>query len=157
LQGKTVLLLGAGGAARGVLEPLLIEHPALVLIANRTPDRAHELAHAFSRLGNIKGSAFTSLNGQAQTWDIIINATSASLHGEVPDIPADIISANSLCYDMMYGPKPTAFMQFAREQGATHCVDGLGMLVEQAAESFFLWRDVRPQTGEVIAAIREML
>jgi shikimate dehydrogenase len=157
LQDKAILLLGAGGAARGVLEPLLAENPALLLIANRTPDRAHELASSFSKLGLVKGCAFTALSSQTQSWDVIINATSASLQGEVPDIPAGIIDPKSFCYDMMYAAEPTAFMRWAGEHGAAHCVDGLGMLVEQAAESFYLWRGVRPQTKEVVTAIREKL
>lgn len=157
LQGKTILLLGAGGAARGVLEPLLNEKPSLLLIANRTADRAHELAELFSKSGGVKSCAFSVLARQGQTFDIIINATSASLQGQVPDIPGSVIQPRSFCYDMMYGAEPTAFMRWAGEQGAAQCVDGLGMLVEQAAESFHLWRGVRPQTGEVIAAIRNTL
>ena len=157
LQAKTILLLGAGGAARGVLEPLLQESPAHILIANRTPDRAHELAKQFSSQGQVKGCAFTALAQHSQTFDIIINATSASLHSEVPDIPTCVISQQSFCYDMMYGAKSTAFMRWATQQGVVHCVDGLGMLVEQAAESFYLWRGVRPQTQQVIGAIRQSL
>ena len=156
-RAKTILLLGAGGAARGVLEPLLNEAPAAVLVANRTPDRAHELANTFAHLGKVKACAFTALSHQAPAFDIIINATSASLHGEIPDIPACVIGAQSFCYDMMYGAQATAFMRWASEQGAALCVDGLGMLVEQAAESFYLWRGIRPQTQPVIAAVRESL
>jgi shikimate dehydrogenase len=157
LKNRTLLILGAGGAARGVMEPLLNEAPALLLIANRTPDRAHELANTFSQKGNVMGCAFTALEKQLQSagaFDIIINATSASLNGEVPDIPKDIITQESFCYDMMYSAQPTAFQRWANEQGATVCVDGLGMLVEQAAESFYLWRGVHPQTKEVINMVR---
>ncbi|KPJ90282.1 MAG: shikimate dehydrogenase [Gammaproteobacteria bacterium SG8_11] len=157
LQAKNILILGAGGAARGVLEPICNENPALVLIANRTPDRAHELAHQLSQLGNIKGCGFSALLQQKKSFDIIINATSASLQGEVPDIPAHIISAQSVCYDMMYGAQATAFMRWAEQHGAARSMDGLGMLVEQAAESFYLWRGVRPQTKDVISAIRQSL
>lgn len=157
LQGKRVLLLGAGGAARGVLEPVLNEKPALLLVANRTPDRAHELAKVFEAMGNIKGCAFTALTQQTEVFEVIINATSASLQGEVPNIPGKLITTHSVCYDMMYGAKPTAFLRWAAEQGAVRCVDGLGMLVEQAAESFYLWRNVRPSTPEVIAQIRQSL
>ena len=160
LKDRNILLLGAGGAARGVMEPLLNETPASVLIANRTPDRAHELAKAFSRLGNVSGCAFTTLHTQRQTphtFDIIINATSASLQGEVPNIPASILNKECFCYDMMYGAQPTAFLMWAAEQGAIRCVDGLGMLVEQAAESFYLWRGVRPETQEVVKTIRAAL
>ncbi|WP_455211168.1 shikimate dehydrogenase [Kaarinaea lacus] len=157
VQAKTVLLVGAGGAARGVLEPLLQENPELVLIANRTPDRAHELAKQFSKSGNVKGCAFTALAQPSQAFDLIINATSASLHSEIPAIPASVISQQSFCYDMMYGAKPTAFMRWVTQQGAAQSVDGLGMLVEQAAESFYLWRGVRPHTTEVINALRQSL
>ena len=152
LKDKQLLLIGAGGAARGVLQPLLAENPGKFLIANRTPDRAHELAQQFSHLGNIKSCAFTALGNSA--FDVIINATSASLQDEVPDIPSSIVNSDSFCYDMMYGATPTAFMQWATQCGAQCCVDGLGMLVEQAAESFYLWRGVRPQTKEVLAMIR---
>ena len=157
LQAKSILLLGAGGAARGVLGPMLQENPTHILIANRTPDRAHELAKQFSTQGQVKGCAFTALAQQSHAFDIIINATSASLHSEVPDIPTSVINPQSFCYDMMYGAKSTAFMRWATQQGATQSVDGLGMLVEQAAESFYLWRVVRPQTQEVIRAIRQSL
>jgi shikimate dehydrogenase len=157
LQTKTILLLGAGGAARGVLEPLLNENPALLLIANRTPDRAHELVRQFSQMGNIKGCAFSALAQQTQPFDIIVNATSASLKGEIPAISANVVSEQSFCYDMMYGAQATAFMRWATQQGAARSVDGLGMLVEQAAESFYLWRGVRPQTKQVINAIRQSL
>lgn len=157
LQAKTVLLIGAGGAARGVLEPLLLENPAQILITNRTPDRAHELVNQFSSIGNVQGCAFTALAQQTQEFDLIINATSASLHNEIPDIPASVISRQSFCYDMMYAASATAFMRWATQQGAAKSVDGLGMLVEQAAESFYLWRGVRPQTKEVIDAIRQSL
>jgi len=155
LKGRTILLLGAGGAARGVVEPLLGETPALLLIANRTSDRAYELANTFSQQGNVAGCAFSAIEKHLPAAvDLIINATSASLQGEVPHIPTDIITPNTFCYDMMYGAKPTAFLRWATEQGALQCTDGLGMLVEQAAESFYLWRGVRPKTREVIEMIR---
>jgi shikimate dehydrogenase len=157
LKDRTVLLVGAGGAARGVVEPLLKESPALLIIANRTSDRAFELANRFSKLGNVMGCAFSAVEKQLQSigaFDLVINATSASLQGEVPAIPTSVISRDCFCYDMMYGAQPTAFMQWATEHGAMQCVDGLGMLVEQAAESFYLWRGIRPQTIEVTKMIR---
>ena len=157
LKHSSILLIGAGGAARGVVEPLLNESPALLLIANRTSDRAYELAKTFSHLGNVTSCAFTAVEKHLPpdcVFDIIINATSASLQGEVPDIPASIITQESFCYDMMYGAQPTAFLRWADEHGGIRCVDGLGMLVEQAAESFFLWRGVRPETKAVIELIR---
>lgn len=155
ITGKRVLLLGAGGAIRGVLGPILEEKPALVVIANRTPDRALELSDAFEDHGSVEGSSFADLDGSR--YDIIINGTSASLKGEVPPLPEGILARDAFCYDMMYGAEPTAFMRWAEEEGCEHLADGLGMLVEQAAESFLLWRGVRPQTAPVIAAVREVL
>lgn len=155
ITGKRVLVLGAGGAVRGVLGPLLEEKPALVVIANRTPDRAQELADAFEDYGRVEGSSFADLDGSR--YDIVINGTSASLKGEVPPLPEGILARGAFCYDMMYGAEPTAFMRWADEEGGEHIADGLGMLVEQAAESFMLWRGVRPQTASVIKAVREAL
>ena len=155
IAGKRVLLLGAGGAVRGVLGPLLEEKPAEVVIANRTPDRAQELADAFEDYGRIDGSSFADLDGSR--YDIVINGTSASLKGEVPPLPEGILARDAFCYDMMYGAEPTAFMRWADDEGCERIADGLGMLVEQAAESFLLWRGVRPQTTPVIKAVREAL
>lgn len=152
LAGQRILLLGAGGAARGVLEPLLAEQPALLVIANRTASKAVELARLFCDLGHTEGCGLDDVAGQP--FDILINATAASLSGEVPAIAGDTVTPASWCYDMMYGDRPTAFMQWARDQGATHIMDGLGMLVEQAAESFYIWRNARPDTAPVIAALR---
>ena len=153
IRGKRLLLLGAGGAARGVVEPLLQEKPALLVIANRTAAKAVELARVFCELGHVEGCGLEDVAGQS--FDIIINATAASLAGKVPAIAADVISPESLCYDMMYADKPTAFMEWAQAHGATEVMDGLGMLVEQAAESFCLWRKVRPDTAAVITTLRE--
>jgi shikimate dehydrogenase len=153
LAGKRLLLVGAGGAARGVIEPLLGEKPALLVIANRTADKAVQLARLFCELGHTEGCGLDDLEGQG--FDVIINATAASLSGEVPALPASVVTDASDCYDMMYGDRPTAFMDWAGQQGAARCMDGLGMLVEQAAESFYLWRKVRPDTAPVIAALRE--
>jgi shikimate dehydrogenase len=153
LRGRRILLLGAGGAARGVLEPLLAEQPALLVIANRTSSKAVELARLFCDLGHTEGCGLDDVAGQH--FDVIINATAASLSGEVPAIAADTVTADSWCYDMMYGDRPTAFMEWARARGATHVMDGLGMLVEQAAESFYIWRKVRPDTAPVIAKLRD--
>ena len=122
-------------------------------IANRTPDKAVELAHAFSDLGPVTGSGYPELRGQQ--YDIVINATAASLHGEVPPLPGNVLADAAVCYDMMYGKQPTAFMAWATQHGAAKVLDGLGMLVEQAAESFFIWRGVRPQTQPVIRTLRE--
>jgi len=152
LQDKRLLLLGAGGAARGVIEPLLEERPALLVIANRTAARAVELARHFCALGRVEGCGLEAVCGQH--FDVIINATAASLSGNVPDIDPGVVTTDSFCYDMMYGSEPTAFMSWADKQGAGRVTDGLGMLVEQAAEAFFLWRNVRPDTVPVIAALR---
>lgn len=150
VAGKRVLLLGAGGAARGVLLPLLNEHPAELVIANRTESKAIALARQFAERGNVSASDFTSLQ---QAFDIVINATSASLTTDVPSISPVVFGANALAYDMMYGKESTVFMRFAEQHGAS-VRDGLGMLVEQAAESFFVWRGVRPDTASVFAELR---
>ena len=147
LAGKRVLLLGAGGAARGVIEPLLAQQPAEVVIANRTVSRAQELAALFGR--GVSASGFDALD---TPFDLVINATAASLAGELPPLPPRIFTAATLAYDMMYG-RDTPFLDFARSHGAA-TADGLGMLVEQAAEAFYLWRGVRPDTAPVIAALR---
>lgn len=152
LRGARLLLVGAGGAARGVVEPLLQEASARLVIANRTAERAVALADAFRDLGPVEGCGLPEPAGQ--TFDGIINATAASLAGAVPALPASIVTAHSWCYDLMYGDRPTAFMAWALAHGAGRVMDGLGMLVEQAAESFYLWRKVRPATGPVIAALR---
>jgi shikimate dehydrogenase len=154
LQDKHILLMGAGGAARGVLAPLLECQPALLTIANRTPDKAVALAQAFSDLGNIKGCGYHEL--EAQQFDLVINATAASLQGELPPLPDTLLAEGAVCYDMMYG-KLTPFMEWANAHGAAQVLDGLGMLVEQAAESFYLWRGVRPLTAPVIALLRSEL
>lgn len=155
LQGKRLLLLGAGGAARGVLQPLLAEQPADIVVANRTPSRAADLARAFAHLGPVEGAGFDALGDHP--FDLIINATSAELSGALPELPSSVLTASTWCYDMMYGAQPTAFMRWARAQGAAQAVDGLGMLVEQAGESFFIWRGRRPQTRAVIDTLRGAL
>ncbi len=155
LHDREVLVLGAGGAVRGVLGPLLEQRPARLVIANRTPSRALELAEAFADLGPVQGGGLPELAGQH--FDVVINGTAASLHGEVPPLPDDLLRPGAVCYDMMYGPQPTAFVEWARAHGAAQALDGLGMLVEQAAESFLLWRGVRPDTAPVIAALRAEL
>lgn len=155
IEGKKVLILGAGGAVRGVLGPLLQENPAEVVIANRTPERAQELADAFDEQGRIDGCGFDDLDGSR--YDIVINGTSASLKGEVPPLPEGILAKGAFCYDMMYGAEPTAFMLWADDEGCNQIADGLGMLVEQAAESFLLWRGVRPETASVISSVRAAL
>lgn len=149
LQGKRVLVLGAGGAVRGVLGPLLEQQPAALVIANRTASKAENLATAFGE--PVSGCGYDALGGQF--FDVVINGTSASLSGELPPLPEGLLADGACCYDMMYGVEPTVFLQWALQHGA-NTADGLGMLVEQAAESFVLWRDVRPQTAAVLAALR---
>jgi len=151
LHNKRVLILGAGGAVRGVLGPILAAQTASVVIANRTVAKADELAELFADEGKISSSSFEAL--QDQQFDLIINGTAASLSGDLPPVPADIYM-NACCYDMMYSKQDTVFMANAKQNGAKQCWDGLGMLVEQAAESFYLWRGVRPETAEVITAVR---
>lgn len=154
LTNSRVLLLGAGGAARGAIAPLLAHSPAELVIANRTVSRAHDLAKRFSVMGPVSATGFGDLLG---VFDLIINSTSASLAGEIPPLPATTVSSKTLCYDMMYQKGPTTFLTWAGMQGATIIADGTGMLVEQAAESFFLWRGVRPDTGPVLREIRRRL
>jgi len=152
IAGQRVLLLGAGGAARGVVGPLLDAQPALLVIANRTLVRARDLVQRFSRTGPLLASGYRDLAGQG--FDLVINATSASLGGELPALPPGVFAAGSLAYDMMYGDAATPFLTLAAQQGAARHADGLGMLVEQAAEAFSIWRGVRPQTAPVLAMLR---
>ncbi|MEM7291975.1 MAG: shikimate dehydrogenase [Pseudomonadota bacterium] len=149
---QRVLILGAGGAVRGILEPLLDHKPDHVVIANRTPGRARSLARDFSDLGETSGCGFSDLEGKQ--FDLIINGTSAGLSGEVPPIPTTVLHKNSTTYDLMYGREPTEFAQWSRRAGAAHSLDGLGMLVEQAAEAFYLWRAKRPDSRAVIKSLR---
>ncbi|MDO9466374.1 MAG: shikimate dehydrogenase [Thiobacillus sp.] len=147
LAGKRILLLGAGGAARGVIDPLLGQQPAALVIANRTVSRAQDLAALFGR-----GVSACGFDAADAPFDLVINATSASLAGALPPLSPRVFTAATLAYDMMYG-RDTPFLDFARSHGAA-TADGLGMLVEQAAEAFYLWRSVRPDTAPVIAALR---
>jgi shikimate dehydrogenase len=153
LSGRRVLILGAGGAVRGIVGPLLEQNPESLVIANRTVEKAAAIAQAFPQVA-IGVSAYEDLHGD---FDLVINGTSASLGGELPPLPSGILGANSATYDLMYGAEPTAFLRFAQEQGAKQRSDGLGMLVEQAAEAFYLWRGVRPETAPVIARLRQMI
>jgi shikimate dehydrogenase len=153
LQGKRILLLGAGGAARGVILPLLACDPAAIVIANRTFANAQKLVDDFA-CPRLSASTFAGIPGQA--FDLVINATSASLAADLPPIDASVFGTNTLALDMMYGRDPTVFMEFAAQNGA-RVRDGLGMLVEQAAEAFALWRGVRPVTGDVLEALRKTL
>ena len=155
IKGRTVLILGAGGAARGILGPLLEQGPAELVIVNRTTDRAIALALDFSQIGAVKGCGYDDIAGRR--FDLVINATSASLQGDLPPLPEKMLAPGAWCYDLMYAATATPFMQWAQRQGAAKVSDGLGMLVEQAAESFLLWRKIRPQTGPVIDLLRAEL
>jgi len=154
LRGRRLLLLGAGGAARGVLQPLLEAGPKQLVIANRTAEKARQLAVAFAGYGPVEAVGLDHLAGCH--FDLVVNATSASLSGETPPLPDALFAANALAYDMMYGDEPTVFMQWAKDHGAEQVSDGLGMLVEQAAASFYLWNEIKPQTVEVIRLVRQM-
>jgi shikimate dehydrogenase len=150
---RRVLIIGAGGATRGILGALLELLPALIVVANRTPERAAALAAAFTDLGTVRGVSFGEL--ESEPFDLIINATSASLSGDIPPIPATTLGPRTVCYDLAYGRGANAFLNWARAQGCARALQGWGMLVEQAAESFNLWRGVRPATAYVLAALKE--
>jgi shikimate dehydrogenase len=150
---RRVLIVGAGGATRGVIAPLLVLRPAQLVIANRTAERAQGFAGAFADIGSVRGCGFDEIG--IDGFDLVINATSASLSGEVPAIPASVIHTETVCYDMAYGRSETPFLKWARDNGCARAFQGWGMLVEQAAESFQLWRGVRPQTSPVLEALRE--
>ncbi len=159
LKGKRILLLGAGGAARGVLLPCLEQEPAGLTIANRTPAKAEMLVRNFTEefaadpaSGRVDACGFDELAGRE--FDLVINGTSASINGEVPPIPASVFTADAAAYDMMYGNKLTPFLTWSHQQGVERLADGLGMLVGQAAEAFFLWRGVKPAIEPVLEQLR---
>jgi shikimate dehydrogenase len=151
LAGARILLVGSGGAARGVIGPLLDESPELITIAGRSATRAGALGRQFAALGPVQGCGLDAIASGA--FDIVINATSAGLAGEAPAIPASVVTHSTFCYDMSYAKSATAFLQWARDKGCKRSAQGWGMLVEQAAESFELWRGVRPSTAGVLAAL----
>jgi shikimate dehydrogenase len=152
LAGKRLLVLGAGGATRGILQPLLGEKPAGIVVANRTRSKAETLAQVFSGLGNISACGLEELPGES--FDFVINATAASLQGDLPPLPAGLLRKEAWCYDLMYANEPTIFCRWAARENAARVIDGLGMLVEQAAEAFLLWRGVRPQTAGLLKQLR---
>ncbi|MCR9942097.1 shikimate dehydrogenase [Vibrio owensii] len=154
LEGVRILIIGAGGAARGVIKPLLDQKPTSLTITNRTFSKAQELAELFVSHGPIVAKEMESIN---EEYDVIINSTSASLSGELPAISSSIFAANSTSYDMIYGKGVTSFNLWARENGAAHAYDGLGMLVGQAAESFMLWRGLRPGAKQILRELRKNL
>lgn len=144
---SSILILGAGGASRGIVPPLLEQIPAEIIIANRSLDKARGLASAFADLGNLHACSFDDLAGRQ--FHLIINATSAGLRGEVPPFPASIIGPDTVCYDLSYSMRDTPFIAWAKQHGCKRAYQGWGMLVEQAAESFAIWRGVRPETARV--------
>lgn len=154
IAAKKILVLGAGGAVRGILEPLLAELPQHLVIANRTVSKALDLAKLFAEQGYLIGCDYTMLDGQR--FDLVINGSGAGLAGEMPQLPDDLLLPGGRAYDLTYGAEPTAFLQWAQPR-AEVCADGLGMLVEQAAESFYIWRGIRPKTTDVIANLRHFL
>ncbi len=151
LSGLSVLILGAGGATRGIIAPILAEQPKQLVIANRTLAKAMQLADDFKTEGTLAACGLDALNNQV--FDLIINATSASLSQDLPALPDTVLATNGVCYDLAYANQATPFVQWGYEHGARHSLDGLGMLVEQAAEAFFIWRGVRPDTQPVIALL----
>ncbi|HMK87736.1 MAG TPA: shikimate dehydrogenase [Steroidobacteraceae bacterium] len=153
LADKRVLILGAGGAARGVTGPLLERELRSLTVANRTPYKARKLAAEFADMGPITGCTFAELQGPA--YDLIINATSAGLQGEMPEMPQGLVGEGTVCYDMAYGRGHTPFTQWASSLHAKRTKKGWGMLVEQAAESFLLWRGIRPSTEQVLVALAQ--
>jgi shikimate dehydrogenase len=148
LAGSRILILGAGGASRGIITPLLEQSAHSIVIANRTVDKAIHLAAEFHDKGAITGCGFSDLKNRQ--YDLILNATSTSLSGQLPPLPKSLLAKNGVCYDLAYGNEPTVFVRWGLENHAEKSLDGLGMLVEQAAEAFFIWRGVRPNTGSVI-------
>lgn len=152
LKDASILVLGAGGAVRGVLAPLIAQQPLRIVIANRTASKAEDLARLFAGPLPIRGCGFDEVD---DTFDLIINGTSASLQGDLPPLAPSVLGPKTISYDMMYGPELTPFNRWASDRGAARVIDGLGMLVEQAAESFARWRGIRPDTGPIMDALRD--
>jgi shikimate dehydrogenase len=151
IAGRRILLLGAGGAARGVIGPLLEQRPSSLVVANRTPDKAKRLAQIFG--SSLEAATYAAITGRQ--FDLVVNATSASLAGELPPLPPGVFAQGALAYDMMYGVGETPYLAFARNRGAATLADGFGMLVEQAAEAFLIWRGQRPNTAPVLTLLRQ--
>lgn len=154
IAGQKILVIGAGGAVRGILHPFLEQAPESITIVNRTFEKAQNLADSFKEFGEIEAKTFDALEGP---FDVIINGTSASLSGELPPLPESVIASHTCVYDMMYGKALTPFLTWAQKLGAVKVMDGLGMLVEQAAVSFEIWRGVKPNSQAVLAQLREQL
>jgi len=154
IKGKRILILGAGGAVRGILKPLIEQRPSQVMIVNRTLSKAEELVTLFAGLFDLSSGSFESLVGRK--FDLMINATSLGLQGKVAPVPDGVFADNAVAYDLMYGDGSKAFQQWAGQQGAKQAYDGLGMLVQQAAASFSIWRGVQPETQAVIDYLRSL-
>ncbi len=159
LESRRILILGAGGAVRGVIEPLLQAQPLAIHIANRTPNRAQQLVEQFAEAAHETGTELTGggYDVAESGWDLVINGTAASLSGEVPPLEPSAMQAVGACYDMMYSAETTPFLAWSEALGVARCMDGLGMLVGQAAESFMLWTGQRPDVTPVLALLREEL
>ena len=153
LADRKVLILGAGGATRGIIRLLFEQSVKSIVIANRTLEKAIDLAAEFVSVGNMIGCGFEVLAGQQ--FDLIINATATSLTGQLPPLPANILAEKGVCYDLAYSNEPTTFVRWGQDNNAVKSLDGLGMLVEQAAEAFFIWRGVRPRTEPVIKLLND--
>jgi shikimate dehydrogenase len=153
LAGLDILILGAGGASRGILGPVLECGPGSLFVANRTVAKARDLAAEFGRYSNLFAGGNDELEGRK--FDLILNATAASLKADLPEMPDDLLKPNAVCYDLAYGHGPTAFVSWGQAQGASISMDGIGMLVEQAAEAFHLWRGIFPDTAPVIKILRD--
>ena len=153
IEGRRVLLLGAGGAARGALLPILAQKPDRLLVVNRTESRAYALAEQFAGYGNLSASSYPELGAMHASFDTVINATSASLRGELPPVHPDVFSSDGLAYELAYGKGLTPFLRLAQGAGVRHLADGVGMLVEQAAEAFAWWRGIRPDTRAMIETL----
>lgn len=158
ISGQRVLILGAGGAVRGIMAALVYEKAAAITIVNRDVPKAKVLAEEMQSMAPIEVMSYAMLQEDAnngRSYDLIINGTSSSLKGEMPKLDAKVIAPGCCCYDLMYSATDTLFLQWAKQEGARKSIDGLGMLVEQAAEAFALWRGVRPNTATVMAHLRE--
>lgn len=151
LSNSRILILGAGGASRGIITPLMEKSPKQLVIANRTVSKAITLSHEFAELGDISGCGYDEIKNNQ--FDLILNATSASLTGKLPPLDDKLLAENGCCYDLAYGNEPTAFVEWGVAHGAEKSLDGLGMLVEQAAEAFYIWRGVRPETKDIITLL----
>lgn len=156
LEDKEILILGAGGAVRGILAPLLRSRPRRITVANRSSGKALQLAENFSDLGEIEGCGLDGIapDRNERRYDLIINGTSAGIDDGLPSLPEDILAPGAVTYDLMYARQPTAFVRWGQSRGARLALDGLGMLVEQAAESFYIWRSVKPDPKPVLAMLR---